>query len=210
MSAAGIAPAQPVFTKSLSRREENKLMRCLRENASKPTHWRDYHLMRFLRYSGLRVTAAVLITREQAQDAVATHYLPLTLAQAKGANAYTPYINSRARAALNSLLKLGTQMFWDCSDEGPLLLARTGEGLSVRTVQHSFKKWRELAGLSLNVTPHWMRHTCAYRILEANADSGDAIGLAQKQLGHKNRQTTMIYLKPTREAFEHGIERAGR
>ena len=78
--------------------------------------------------------------------------------------------------------------------------------LSVRSIQRLVKKYTRKAGLSIDVTPHVLRHTFATDLLTAGAD----LRTVQESLGHKNVATTQIYthvtnfqLRKAHEAF-HG------
>lgn len=68
---------------------------------------------------------------------------------------------------------------------------RTGDPLSVRTVQRYVKKICKDADIDKVMTPHKCRHTFGTQLLiEANASLKDI----QELLGHESIQTTVIYL----------------
>ena len=84
--------------------------------------------------------------------------------------------------------------------------------LSVRSVQRMVKKYAKAAGVSVDVTPHVLRHSFATDLLMAGAD----LRTVQESLGHKNVSTTQIYthvtnlqLKLAHEKF-HGKWRKGK
>lgn len=65
--------------------------------------------------------------------------------------------------------------------------------LTVRSVQRMIKKYARKAGLSVEVTPHVMRHSFATDLLMQGAD----LRSVQELLGHKNVATTQIYTHVT-------------
>lgn len=81
--------------------------------------------------------------------------------------------------------------------------------LTVRSVQRMIKKYARKAGLSVEVTPHVMRHSFATDLLTKGAD----LRSVQELLGHKNVATTQIYthvtnkhLREIHEKFHSNIE----
>jgi integrase/recombinase XerD len=61
--------------------------------------------------------------------------------------------------------------------------------LTVRSIQRLVKKYAKKAGVTVDVTPHVMRHSFATDLLTAGAD----LRTVQESLGHKNVATTQIY-----------------
>ena len=69
------------------------------------------------------------------------------------------------------------------------------------------KKYSKLAGISVSVTPHTLRHSYATDLLTQGVD----LRLVQEFLGHRNILTTQIYthvtkkyLKDIHEKFHSG------
>lgn len=60
----------------------------------------------------------------------------------------------------------------------------------IRTLQQIIKKARKRAKIDKNVTPHTLRHSFATHLIENGYD----VGTVQNLLGHKNPDTTMIYI----------------
>ena len=52
-----------------------------------------------------------------------------------------------------------------------------------------FDKLVELAKLEVPITPHWLRHRFATRVLDATGD----LAVVQDMLGHRSPETTRIY-----------------
>jgi site-specific recombinase XerD len=60
----------------------------------------------------------------------------------------------------------------------------------VNSLQKAIRAAAKLSGLTKRVTPHVFRHSFATHVLE----TGENIRKVQELLGHKDIQTTMIYL----------------
>ncbi len=67
---------------------------------------------------------------------------------------------------------------------------RTGKHITSRAVQNIFIKYKELAGITKNVTTHTLRHSFATHLLE----NGVSIFHIKQLLGHANISTTCFYL----------------
>lgn len=65
--------------------------------------------------------------------------------------------------------------------------------LGVRSIQRMVEKYRKKASLSVNITPHGLRHTFATDLIS----HGAGLREVQEMLGHKNIATTQIYTHVT-------------
>lgn len=88
-------------------------------------------------------------------------------------------------------------------ETAPLFLSRSGDRLSVRSVEYILQKAGESAGVK--VTPHTLRHTFGWR----NAEAGAPLESIRQMLGHKHISTTAGYTRPRWENLEDAVERIG-
>jgi site-specific recombinase XerD len=81
-----------------------------------------------------------------------------------------------------------------------LFAGKQGETLKERGIQKLVRKLGEAAGI--DVTPHMLRHTAAYRWLKAGASLGEVASL----LGHSSLDVTRRYTLPHYEDLERIVE----
>lgn len=168
---------------------------------------RDYAWMRLLRNTGIRVGSLAALTVGDAEDGLATGNLPINPEFAKrGKGGHVP-LNKNARNALRDLLRIRANMGHPKDRSGRLIMGRKHRGLSVRSFQDRMKHWREEAGLPVQVSPHWFRHTLAMRIME-NSTSANPLGVVKRVLLHSDISSTAIYTKPSREDVANSLEAA--
>ncbi|MCA9397828.1 tyrosine-type recombinase/integrase, partial [candidate division WWE3 bacterium] len=72
-----------------------------------------------------------------------------------------------------------------------------------RSIQRMIKKYARQAGLSVDVTPHVLRHSFATDLLVSGAD----LRSVQELLGHKNVATTQIYTHVTNQQLQKVYEK---
>lgn len=72
---------------------------------------------------------------------------------------------------------------------GWFFVNRLGHQLSDQSVRFMIKKYTDLAGIDLHITPHMFRHAFASLLLEEDVD----IRYIQQLLGHSSIVTTQIY-----------------
>lgn len=73
--------------------------------------------------------------------------------------------------------------------EGPLFIGKSRTRISSRGISNIVKKYTELAGLPVGVSPHKLRHSFATHLLDNGAD----LRSVQMLLGHASLSTTQIY-----------------
>ena len=109
----------------------------------------------------------------------------------------------RATAALRRYLEARTARFPAAGDilflndrgRGPI--TRGGFGRRLAAAAHR-------AGLSGNVTPHQIRHSCATHLLEGGAD----LRVLQELLGHNSITTTQRYTHVTRKLLQEACQKS--
>ena len=87
------------------------------------------------------------------------------------------------------------------SDEAPIFRSRKGNPLCVGQIQRIVRRIALKAGITGNVSPHWLRHSHATHSLE----HGCPIHLVQKQLNHSSLAVTGKYLhaRPTESSSKY-------
>ncbi len=100
--------------------------------------------------------------------------------------------------AIRECLRVRKKYTTDQSASAPLFINRQGGRLTARSFQRDFKEYLFHAGLSLDMTPHKLRHSFATHLLDAGAD----LRSVQELLGHENLSTTQIYTHITTERMK--------
>lgn len=77
---------------------------------------------------------------------------------------------------------------WE-SSELAFFLAKDGLRLNKNRIFFMLKEYLPVAGITIRVTPHVLRHTCATHLIQAGAD----LRYVQELLGHSDIRTTQIY-----------------
>lgn len=93
------------------------------------------------------------------------------------------------KAALAAFARFRTDFASRSAPADPVLVTQAGRRLGVRAVQLMLKRYLGLAGLSLEFSPHKLRHAYATHLLNAGAD----LRLVQELLGHARLSTTQVY-----------------
>lgn len=193
-----------VFSRYLTEVEERQL---LREPAryNDPLAQRDHAWMVFMRQTGIRVGSLSQLTVADARAMLASGTVTVHDEIAKGGRGYQVPLNKAARKALEQLLRVRRDQGFDPIASMPLLMSRKGKGLSVRSLQARMQLWRREAKLPVAASPHWLRHTLAKNIIK-HSEAKDPQGIVQIALGHRYRETTVLYTLPDREEVLRALE----
>jgi len=84
-----------------------------------------------------------------------------------------------------------------------LFANRKGERLAKRTLQKSFKKCLEIAGLENHYSIHCLRHTYGSHLYKS---SNHNLRLVQEQLGHSSIRTTQVYASLMDEEVKEALK----
>lgn len=165
---------------------------------------RDRAILEVLFSTGLRVSELVSLTRDQV-DLRAREFSVV----GKGGRTRVVFLSHRAARALEHYLAHRNDRFT------PLFIRYGGKKpnpstpdevvrLTSRSIERLVTKYRKKVGLSVDITPHGLRHSFATDLLRGGADLREV----QELLGHKNISTTQIYTHVTNRQLKEVHERA--
>ena len=210
-----MSPAQIILGKDSDRVpkvfNEDQLERFFEvQDLNKKSGVRDRAILETLFSTGLRVSELVALNK----DDVNLQSGEFTVI-GKGRKARTVYLSPSATDWLKRYLATRNDAF------NPLFVRYSGkkmdegdfEGdslrLTPRSMQRLVKKYVRRAGISIDATPHTLRHTFATGLLREGAD----LRSVQELLGHSNVSTTQIYthvtnsqLKDTHKRFHKDVD----
>jgi site-specific recombinase XerD len=164
------------------------------QDLGKRSGLRDRAMLEVLFSTGLRVSELVGLN----MDSIDPNTNEFTVV-GKGRKARVVYLSSGARKWLNRYLNTRNDSY------KPLFIRYSGklmdEGdydgeslrLTPRSVQRMIKKYTSRAGISVDATPHTLRHSYATGLIRRGANLREV----QEMLGHSNLSTTQIYTHVT-------------
>jgi integrase/recombinase XerD len=103
-----------------------------------------------------------------------------------------------ASECLRDYLKNGRPLLLKKGLAREVFLNARGEGLSRQGIWKIIKSCALKAGITVNITPHMLRHSFATHLLENGAD----LRSLQIMLGHADISTTQIYTHVARERLK--------
>lgn len=158
---------------------------------SKTPGLRDRAILETFFSTGMRIAELTSLNREQIRIKPNTKELELVII-GKGNRPRTVYFSERAINWLKNYLATR-----DDKEKALFINYRTKKGssrrLSPRYIEKTIKKYALLAGLSIIITPHVMRHSFATDLLGQGVD----LRTLQEFLGHKSITATQIYTHVT-------------
>lgn len=191
-----------VLDRAFTPEEEKKLLAAVSAYADVYAR-RDAAWMRFLRHTGMRIKAFSRLDVGDARDMLRTHHLHLEAV--KRGRPGRIYIRRAARQALKTLLAIRVEMGHGDIADRPLVYSRKNDRMSVRAYQARMAHWCQVAGLEIQASPHWWRHTFAKRFI-ASSTAKDPRAILASQLNHSTTASTDQYLWPTRDEVEQAME----
>ena len=174
-----------------------------------PTAQRDYHLFSALILSGCRIGEFLTINVGQALAAVMGNKDYLFIPRENRKGQYTDikiYLTAPLRVHLIALLNLHGET---AEAYAPLVLGQGGQPLTVRAVQKRVKHWAQQAGIALDVSPHWFRHTHAMNLMRTST-AKNPLQVVQRSLGQVSISSASIYAHATREEVQADLDRAAQ
>lgn len=171
-------PKETISERILSQEEVFSIF----ESAKNP---RDKMLLKLFYYTGLRVSEVSGLKYSCLQQREKTGQITV---QTKGNKTNVILLPAHLWEELCAF-RNGAQ------EDSPIFKSRKGNALCVGQIQRIVRKIADKAGITGNVSPHWLRHSHASHALE----NGCPIHLVQKQLNHSSISTTGKYLhaRPT-------------
>ena len=153
---------------------------------------RDRAILEVLFSTGLRVAELASLNRDKISSNLDGKSLELVIT-GKGKRVRTIYFSERCLKWLKKYLASRRD------DDLALFIhykSRTNsetKRLSVRSIERIVKKYNLMVGISVNTTPHTLRHSYATDLLNQGVD----LRMVQEFLGHSNIATTQIYTHVT-------------
>lgn len=167
-----------------------------------PTGLRDRAILELLYATGARVSEIVDLVVD---DVFAGEVFDVITVTGKGNKQRIVPVGRFARAALDAYLVRGRPALSTKGRGTPsLFLGARGGAMSRQNVFLTIRAAAERANISVVISPHTLRHSCATHLLRGGAD----IRVVQELLGHASVATTQIYTLVTRDALTEAYRSA--
>lgn len=171
---------------------------------------RDRALLEFLYATGARISEAVALDVDDVHSFQHTGQEGLVLVRVtgKGNKQRLVPLGRMAQKSLGDYLSAGRPELAEAVTKASaaktrrraspaLFLNKLGTRLSRQSAWSVLRSTAAAAGISSEVSPHTLRHSCATHMLDGGAD----IRTVQELLGHASVTTTQIYTKVTAESL---------
>ncbi|MDR1387236.1 MAG: site-specific tyrosine recombinase XerD [Propionibacteriaceae bacterium] len=174
-----------------------------------PVELRDGALVELLYGSGARISEAVGLDVDEVRRLLDDPSLGLRL-RGKGGKQRLAPVGSFARQALDAYLVRGRPVLAAGGRQVPpaLFLNTRGARLSRQSAFNRVQALARRAGLTVEVSPHTLRHSYATHLIDGGAD----LRVVQELLGHASVATTQLYTLVTvdhlREVYRASHPRA--
>jgi integrase/recombinase XerD len=163
---------------------------------TQPIHRRDLALIELLYATGARISEAVGLSIGE----VDLEAQLVRLYGKGGKERIVPFGSSAAEALEEWFSPSGRARFvpdqWRRRNDAEAVFLNTRGGrLTRQAAWLVIKKWGERAGISDQLSPHVLRHSCATHLLDHGAD----LRVVQEMLGHASISTTQVYTRVSQE-----------
>lgn len=169
----------------------DEIISLLERPKGKKLSLRDKTILELLYSSGLR--ASEIINLKLGDINLEAGFITVT---GKGSKERVVPINERAIRTLKKYLKELRPLLLKKKTTQNLFISRDGKPITRQRLWQLIKFYSE--GLSVEVSPHTIRHCFASHLLNGGAD----LRALQKMLGHTDISTTQIYTKVTSERLK--------
>ncbi len=196
------APKLPKrLPKALAREQVEALLAAT--DGDDPVRLRDKALLELLYATGARVSEAVALDVDDLVGADGTPELIRVVG--KGDKQRIVPVGSFARAAIEAYLVRARPLLTSGARSTPaLFLGARGARLSRQNAWLIIRAAAERAGLTVEVSPHSLRHSFATHLLAGGAD----VRVVQELLGHASVATTQLYTHVTIEGLRDVYQEA--
>jgi len=186
--------------KYLSLDESVDLLSAVSEDENNPHRLRDFAMITLFLNCGMRLSELAGITmRDIDPDLSSLRVI------GKGSKERVIYLNSSCREAIQNYLPYRLHLRREGKGDDHLFLSRLGQGISVKTVQYTVKKYLSAAGLeNKNYSTHKLRHTAATLMYQTGEVD---IRVLKDILGHEQLNTTQIYTHVSNKSMEEAMEK---
>ncbi|MFI8618334.1 site-specific tyrosine recombinase XerD [Acidovorax sp. NPDC077693] len=186
------AARQPLrVPKTLSQAQVEALLNA--PDLGNPLGVRDRTMLELMYASGLRVTE--LVTLKTFQLGLAEGVLRV---MGKGGKERLVPFGEVARQWLNQYLQEARGAILSGQQTDDLFVTQRGSGMTRAMFWVIVKKWAAVAGITVPLSPHTLRHAFATHLLNHGAD----LRVVQLLLGHADISTTTIYTHVARERLK--------
>ena len=177
------------------------------QDLSKKSGIRDRAILELLFSTGMRISELTALNVDTVSPQVLKNKEFAIVG--KGRKVRTVYLSKNAVLWLEKYLRTRTDKF------KPLFVRYSGKSmeendpdgeslrLTPRSVQRMVKKYARMAGISVDVTPHVLRHSFATDLLRSGAD----LRSVQELLGHSDVSTIQIYTHITNKQLKEVHEK---
>ena len=177
--------------KTLSQEQVEALLHA--PDVNTPLGLRDRTMLELMYASGLRVTE--LVTLKTFQLGLNEGVLRV---MGKGSKERLVPFGEVARQWLDRYLQEGRSAILGGQQTDDLFVTQRGSGMTRVMFWVIVKKWAQVAGITVPLSPHTLRHAFATHLLNHGAD----LRVVQLLLGHADISTTTIYTHVARERLK--------